>query len=184
MGGRSPTPKQLRALIAQARADGVKTIFVQPQFARAERAGRRRRDRRQSRADQRIGQETSLADIEDIAAKIEAAFRDDRPQSSCNRVQVTEYVDAGDFLARRHVFLRRRAGVGGCESVGGATAQAVCIVGPNGGGKTTLVKLILGLLDAAAGRGSRVRPAAAARRGFASATCRSTCSTIRSFPSP
>ena len=32
-GGRSPTPKQLRALIEKAQADGVKTIFVQPQYA-------------------------------------------------------------------------------------------------------------------------------------------------------
>ncbi len=32
-GGRSPTPKQLRVLIEQVQADGVKTIFVQPQFA-------------------------------------------------------------------------------------------------------------------------------------------------------
>ena len=32
-GGRTPAAKQLRVLIEQARADGVKTIFVQPQFA-------------------------------------------------------------------------------------------------------------------------------------------------------
>jgi zinc transport system substrate-binding protein len=30
--GKSPTPKQLSKLIAEARADGVKVIFVQPQF--------------------------------------------------------------------------------------------------------------------------------------------------------
>jgi zinc transport system substrate-binding protein len=30
--GKSPTPKQLSDLIAEARADGVKVIFVQPQF--------------------------------------------------------------------------------------------------------------------------------------------------------
>jgi len=31
-GGKSPSPKQLAALIAQAKKDGVKIIFVQPQF--------------------------------------------------------------------------------------------------------------------------------------------------------
>lgn len=31
-GGKSPTPKQLFALIGKAKADGVKVIFVQPQF--------------------------------------------------------------------------------------------------------------------------------------------------------
>ncbi len=31
-GGKSPTPKQLFRLIAKAKADGVKVIFVQPQF--------------------------------------------------------------------------------------------------------------------------------------------------------
>lgn len=30
--GKSPSPRQLRTLIAQARTDGVKVIFVQPQF--------------------------------------------------------------------------------------------------------------------------------------------------------
>ena len=32
MEGKSPTPKQLRTLIHKARADGVKIIFLQPQF--------------------------------------------------------------------------------------------------------------------------------------------------------
>ena len=31
-GGRAPTPRRLRALIKQAKADGAKIIFVQPQF--------------------------------------------------------------------------------------------------------------------------------------------------------
>ncbi|HIJ79054.1 MAG: zinc ABC transporter substrate-binding protein [Desulfobulbaceae bacterium] len=31
-GGKSPSPRQLAALISQARADGVKIIFTQPQF--------------------------------------------------------------------------------------------------------------------------------------------------------
>lgn len=32
IGGKSPTPRQLTALVRQARQDGVRTIFVQPQF--------------------------------------------------------------------------------------------------------------------------------------------------------
>ena len=32
-GGRTPTAKQLRALVQQCQADGVRTIFVQPEFA-------------------------------------------------------------------------------------------------------------------------------------------------------
>lgn len=35
VAGKSPTPKQLRALIQKARADKVKVIFVQPQFDRS-----------------------------------------------------------------------------------------------------------------------------------------------------
>ena len=31
-GGQSPTPKQLRALIEKAKAEGVKTVFVQPEY--------------------------------------------------------------------------------------------------------------------------------------------------------
>ena len=56
------------------------------------------------------------------------------------------------------------------------------MVGPNGGGKTTLVKLILGLLTP-----QRARCGCSASRrigpGSASATCPSTSSTTRSFPS-
>ena len=34
VAGQPPTPKQLRALIEKARAEGVKTVFVQPEFIR------------------------------------------------------------------------------------------------------------------------------------------------------
>lgn len=34
LGGKSPTPRQVAALIGQAKADGVRIIFVQPQFDR------------------------------------------------------------------------------------------------------------------------------------------------------
>jgi len=33
-GGKSPTPRQLRAIIKQARADGARILFVEPQFDR------------------------------------------------------------------------------------------------------------------------------------------------------
>jgi zinc transport system substrate-binding protein len=72
-GGREPTPKQQRALIEKAKADGVTTVFVQPQYAPesaravAEAIGGKvvtldglRRD--------------PIADIEDIAAKVNKAL--------------------------------------------------------------------------------------------------------------
>jgi zinc transport system substrate-binding protein len=31
-GGKAPSPRQLAALIARARAEGVRVIFIQPQF--------------------------------------------------------------------------------------------------------------------------------------------------------
>ena len=74
-GGRSPTPKQLRALIAEARADGVKTIFVQPQYAPqsaqvvAEAIGGK------VVAINGLGKD-AIADIEDIARKIESALKE------------------------------------------------------------------------------------------------------------
>ena len=74
-GGQSPTPKQLRALIEKARAEGVKTVFVQPEFDPQS---------AQVVADAIGGQvvpinglgKNVIADIEDIAAKIEKAMRE------------------------------------------------------------------------------------------------------------
>jgi zinc transport system substrate-binding protein len=72
--GREPEPQQLNSLIENARADGVKTVFVQPQSA--------------SRSAQVIAQAIGgkvvplngldkdvVRDIEDIAEKVETAFR-------------------------------------------------------------------------------------------------------------
>jgi zinc transport system substrate-binding protein len=78
-GGREPTSRQLRALIEEAKADGVKTVFIQPQF-----------DPKsvQVVADAIGGRvvpidglaKNAIADIEDIAAKIEKAMRGSSPQ--------------------------------------------------------------------------------------------------------
>ncbi len=72
--GRSPTPKQLHGLIKEARAEGVKTIFTQPQYATqsaqvvAEAIGGR------------IAiidglKKNIINDVEDIAEKIEGALK-------------------------------------------------------------------------------------------------------------
>jgi zinc transport system substrate-binding protein len=72
-GGHSPTPSQLRALIERARADGAKTIFVQPQYAPqsaqvvAEAIGGR------VVVINGLAKDV-LADLEDIATKVETAM--------------------------------------------------------------------------------------------------------------
>lgn len=75
VGGQAPTAKQLRSLIAHAQADGVTTIFVQPQSA----------SKSAEVVAKAIGGKVAtingldknvLADIEDIAAKIETAFKE------------------------------------------------------------------------------------------------------------
>jgi zinc transport system substrate-binding protein len=79
-GGRSPAAKQLRALIEEARSDGVTTIFVQqqydPQSAKvlAEAIGGKVVPINGLRAD-------VIADIEDIATKIAAALSEERQRS-------------------------------------------------------------------------------------------------------
>jgi zinc transport system substrate-binding protein len=79
LGGRPPTLKQLRALSAHARADGVKVILVQPQFASQS---------AQAIADA-IGGKVApidglgkdvIRDIEDIAEKIENSMRESSPR--------------------------------------------------------------------------------------------------------
>ncbi len=72
-GGRSPGPKQFRALVEKAKAEGIKTVFVQPQY-----------DPHSARAvAEAVGGEVVpmnglakdvLADLEDIAEKVKTAF--------------------------------------------------------------------------------------------------------------
>jgi zinc transport system substrate-binding protein len=73
-GGRAPTPRQFRALVEKARADGATAIFIQPQY-----------DPKSAQAiadalDAKVFiidglRENFIADIEDIAEKIEAALK-------------------------------------------------------------------------------------------------------------
>jgi zinc transport system substrate-binding protein len=77
-GGHTPAPGQLRALIEKAKADGVTTVFVQPQYAP---------ESAQAVADALGGKVVTInglgkdviADIEDIAAKVEKAMRKTAP---------------------------------------------------------------------------------------------------------
>ncbi len=79
-GGHSPTPPQLRGLIERARAEGAKTIFVQPQYdpqsaqVVAEAIGGR------VVVINGLAKDV-LADIEDIAAKVAAALKESTPRT-------------------------------------------------------------------------------------------------------
>jgi zinc transport system substrate-binding protein len=75
-GGRTPAAKQLRALIQQCHADGVKTIFVQPEFA----------PQSAQVVAEAIGgsvvplnglAKDAVSNLEDIAQKIEQSFQHD-----------------------------------------------------------------------------------------------------------
>jgi zinc transport system substrate-binding protein len=78
VGGQEPSTKELFGLIEKARAEGVKTVFVQPEFDPQS---------VKSVADSLGGQvvqinglaENVIADIEDIAVKIEKAMRETSP---------------------------------------------------------------------------------------------------------
>lgn len=77
-GGRSPTLKQLHALVEKAQADGIKAIFVQPQYAP---------QAAEAVADAIGGKlvpinglgKNVVDDIEDIAMKVEAALKESTP---------------------------------------------------------------------------------------------------------
>jgi zinc transport system substrate-binding protein len=80
-GGRSPGPKQFRALVEKAKAEGIKTVFVQPQY-----------DPHSARAvAEAIGGEVVpmnglakdvLADLEDIAEKVKRSMQEGRMTKS------------------------------------------------------------------------------------------------------
>lgn len=78
-GGRQPGPRQLRTLIEKAKADGITTIFAQPEF-----------DPRSAKiiAEQIGGQVVTinglaknvLADVQDIAEQVEKSFQEIAPR--------------------------------------------------------------------------------------------------------
>ena len=78
-GGRSPTPQQLRALIEKAQAEGVKTIFVQPQYAPQSAAVVAEAIGGQVVPINGLGKNV-IADIEDMATKIETAMKGSTPR--------------------------------------------------------------------------------------------------------
>lgn len=83
-GGQSPTPRQLQALIDQARADGVTTVFVQPQFdPRGARVVAEALGGRVVSIDG-LGKDV-IANIEDIATKIETAMKESPPERHSKR---------------------------------------------------------------------------------------------------
>ncbi len=90
-GGRSPTPQQLRALIEKAQADGVKTIFVQPQYAPQSAVVVAEAIGGQVVPINGLGKNV-IADIEDIARKIEHALSIEKVQGSRPKVQGSKFI--------------------------------------------------------------------------------------------
>ena len=81
LGGQMPTGKYLYALIKQAKAEGVKTVFVQPEFDPQSMQGVADALGAQIVQINGLG-ENVTADIEDIAAKIEKAMRESGPHET------------------------------------------------------------------------------------------------------
>jgi zinc transport system substrate-binding protein len=74
-GGREPTPKQLRALIQRAKAQGIKTVFVQPEFDRHAAEVFARAIGGKVLPMNGLAQDV-LADLEDIGAKVQKSFEE------------------------------------------------------------------------------------------------------------
>ena len=70
VGGSAPTPKQLRELIQKAKADQVRTIFVQPEFDRRNANDCRGHRRRRRRGVDRSAGRDVIANLKDVATKI------------------------------------------------------------------------------------------------------------------
>ena len=173
-GGREPTPSSFapdRKGQGRRRQDGLHPAAVRP----AERAGRRRRDRRPGGSINGLAKNV-IADIEDIAAKIEKAMKEGKSGTGGARRQRRFSVPCSTepVISLRDVTFSY-GGAPALEDVNLSVGEreAVCIVGPNGGGKTTLVKLILGLLTPQRGEvrvfGQPPEPGKAPRRLHAAA---------------
>jgi zinc transport system substrate-binding protein len=89
LGGQMPTGKYLYALIKQAKAEGVKTVFVQPEFDPQSMQGVADALGAQIVQINGLG-ENVIADIEDIAAKIEKAMRESGPHETIHATKHTQ----------------------------------------------------------------------------------------------
>ena len=85
--GKSPTPRQLQDLVKQVREDGVRTVFVQPQFERASAGAVARAIGGTVEVIDPLAMDV-VANLEDIAAKVEAALaRELGTKENASRVQ-------------------------------------------------------------------------------------------------
>ena len=159
--GREPSPRELKALVEEGRRGGLGRLFTEPQFPPAAarvvarearpRADARRPDRRRPGAG-----DVSCADA------FQRRRLPPRPPRRARRDGVSVAVRFEDVTVS---FSGRTAVSSASFTI--PAGKRTAMVGPNGGGKTTLARVLLGLLTPESGRvtlprrgGARAAPAA------------------------
>jgi ABC-type multidrug transport system fused ATPase/permease subunit len=170
--GKDPKPAQLKELIHHAREHGIKVVFVQPQFSAksAEMVARE------------IGGQVVAADplaadwaenLREVGRRFKAAFplTDDFLTRVTNLSETIIDVSGVWFAFNGQPVLQE-------VNLKVPRGDFLVVIGPNGGGKTTLLKLMLGLLTPTRGT-VRVFGLPPARRPTGSATCPRTSTSTR-----
>ena len=173
---RSRRARQLAASRRARRApSGVRSVFVQPQYLRTRARGRGRGDRRTVVDLDPLAEDyppTSSA----MAGRIVGASGSDRGPAHANRGPVIE-LEGADFA-----YDGRETGAHGRRPSVSRRSTSRRVIGPNGGGKTTLLKLMLGLLEPDRRRDPGARHEPRRRPATGSATCPSTRPSTPGFP--